>query len=135
MEDSFYLAQVNVARMRAPLDDPVMRGFASRIDEINSLAEQDPGFVWRWTGSDEGPFANPRILFNLSVWRSVDALKAFTYASVHVELFRDRERWFTSAKGPSLALWWIPIGTRPTPDQSKERLDHLAWHYAQRGIL
>jgi Domain of unknown function (DUF3291) len=40
-------AQVNVARMRAPLDDPVMAGFVARLAEINALADQSPGFVWR----------------------------------------------------------------------------------------
>ena len=41
------LAQVNIARMRGALDDPVMRGFVARLDEINALADASPGFVWR----------------------------------------------------------------------------------------
>ena len=42
-----HLAQFNVARMLAPIDDPVMEGFRSQLDRINALADQSPGFVWR----------------------------------------------------------------------------------------
>jgi hypothetical protein len=128
MEAQFHLAQVNVARMRAPLDDPSMFDFASRIDEINARAEADPGFVWRWTDSDSGPFNAPDLLFNLSVWQSVDALRAYVYRSEHAQLFRDRLQWFHPSGSPTLALWWIPAGHRPTPAESKARLDHLTQH-------
>lgn len=123
---SHHLAQVNIASMRAPLDDPAMHGFASRIAEINQLAESAPGFVWRWTDSDSGPFNSPNLLFNLSVWESVDALRAYVYRSSHVELFRNRADWFLPPRGPSLALWWVPAGHRPGPAESQLRLDHLA---------
>lgn len=127
MGSTFHLAVLNVARMREPLAHPSMKGFTSRIDEINALAEAAPGFVWRWTDEDSGPFARPNILFNLSVWESIEAIKDYTYQSAHAELFRDRERWFKPMPGPSLALWWLPAGQLPTPDQAKERLDDLAW--------
>jgi hypothetical protein len=44
---SYYLAQVNIARMLAPLEDPLMTGFVTRLDELNALADRSPGFVWR----------------------------------------------------------------------------------------
>lgn len=102
-----------------------MHAFTSRIDELNQLAESAPGFVWRWTGADNGPFHAPDLLFNLSVWESVDALRDYVYRSRHVDLFRDRADWFLPFDGPSLALWWIPAGHRPTPEESQGRLDHL----------
>ena len=34
---SYNIAQVNIARMKAPLDDPVMSGFVARLNEINAL--------------------------------------------------------------------------------------------------
>jgi hypothetical protein len=43
----FELAQVNVARTRAPLDSPQMAGFVAAIDPVLRLAEQSDGFVWR----------------------------------------------------------------------------------------
>ncbi len=43
----YHLAQVNVARMLAPLDDPIMREFVAAIGRIERLAAASPGFVWR----------------------------------------------------------------------------------------
>ena len=44
------IAQLNVARAVAPLDDPRMADFVNLLDEINRLAERSPGFVWRLQG-------------------------------------------------------------------------------------
>jgi len=41
------LAQVNVSRARAGLEEPVMGGFLAAVDPLDRLAEQAPGFVWR----------------------------------------------------------------------------------------
>ena len=41
----YHLAQVNVGRVRAPVEDPLMSGFVSRLDEINALADRSPGFI------------------------------------------------------------------------------------------
>ena len=129
MEAPFHhLAQVNIAPMQAPFDDPAMSAFVSRFDEINGLAESDTGFFWRWTDSDNGPFTAPDLLFNLSVRKSGDALRAYVYRSEHAQLFRDRLKRFLPSDGPTLALWWIPAGHLPTPAESKERLEHLAEH-------
>src|SRR5437667_9885247 len=43
----YHLAQVNIARMRAPLDHPIMIDFVAQLDRINTLADATPGFVWR----------------------------------------------------------------------------------------
>ena len=47
MTSRLHLAQVNIARMRASLESPVMAGVVARLDEINALADRSPGFVWR----------------------------------------------------------------------------------------
>jgi hypothetical protein len=130
MAAQFHLAQVNVARMLAPLSDPLMADFVARIGEINALAEGSPGFVWRLK-DDEGsalyirPFEDERILFNLSVWESVEALSAFVYRSDHRELIARRKEWFALFDRPYQALWWIAAGSIPTVDDAKERLNHL----------
>ncbi len=72
-----HLAQVNIARMRASLDDPIMSGFVARLDEINALADTRPGFVWRLQTSGGNatylrPYDDDRILFNMSVWESIE---------------------------------------------------------------
>ncbi len=129
----FHLAQVNIGRVRASLEDEIMQGFVSRLDEINALAEASPGFVWRLK-SDVGPssylrpYDDERILVNMSVWESVEALKNYTYRTVHAELLRDRKSWFEKFEGVFLALWWVPEGRIPSVDEAKKRLEHLDAH-------
>src|SRR5262249_31712747 len=85
-----HIAQVNVARREAPLDSPVMAGFVARLEEINALADRSRGFVWRLQ-TPEGdatylrPFDDDRILINMSVWESVEALKDYVYRTAHAE--------------------------------------------------
>ena len=47
-ESAYHLAQVNIARMLAPLDSAIMADFVARLDAINALADGSPGFVWRY---------------------------------------------------------------------------------------
>jgi hypothetical protein len=127
----FHLAQVNIGRVRAPLDDPSMEGFRTQLAPINALADSTPGFVWRLQTEDGHamairPFEDERMAINLSVWESLDALQQFVYRSAHVAPLRDRKQWFEPMEGPILALWWIPIGHIPTVEEAKERLRHLA---------
>ena len=43
----FHLAQINIGRLRAPIDDPMIADFKNNLDSINAQAEASPGFVWR----------------------------------------------------------------------------------------
>lgn len=128
-----HLAQVNIARMKYPLDSADMASFVARLDEINALADAAPGFVWRFQ-TDEGnatylrPYDDDRILFNLSVWESAEALKDYVYRSAHKELLRDRRSWFEPFEGSMLAMWWVPAGHIPSVDEAKQRLAHLEAH-------
>jgi heme-degrading monooxygenase HmoA len=125
-----HLAQVNIARMNAPLGSPEMAEFVARIDAINGLADGSPGFIWRLqTGTGDATYLRPydddRVLFNLSVWKTVEALRAYVYKSVHSEVMRRRHEWFGKFDGAYLALWWIPSGHVPSVDEAKQRLAHL----------
>ena len=130
----FHLAQVNIGRVRAPLDDESMQGFVSRLEEINALAERSPGFVWRLKSDDSGPssylqpYDDERLLVNMSVWESVEALKDYTYRTAHAEVLRDRKNWFEKFAGVYLAMWWVPVGHTPSIDEAKQRLAHLEEH-------
>lgn len=127
---SYHLAQVNIARMRAPLEDELMTSFVARLDEINALADGSPGFIWRLQ-SGEGnatylrPYDDDRILFNLSVWESVETLKHYVYKTAHAELLRGRRDWFEPFEAPFMALWWVPAGHIPSVDEAKTRLARL----------
>jgi Domain of unknown function (DUF3291) len=129
----FHLAQVNIGRFRAPIDDPIMEGFRAQLDPINALADRSPGFVWRLQTEDGNatairPYADERMAINMSVWESLDALQQFVYKSAHVGTLRDRKQWFEPIEGPILVLWWIPAGHVPTVEEAKERLEHLKKH-------
>jgi hypothetical protein len=130
----FHLAQVNIGRFVAPIDDPRMEGFRSQLDPINALADRSPGFVWRLqtdAGNATGvrPFADDeRMAINLSVWTSLVALQRYVYQSAHVGPLRDRKQWFEPIAGPILALWWIPAGHIPTVAEALDRLGHLKDH-------
>ena len=128
---SIHLAQVNIARMNTPLEDPAMAGFVARLDEINALADGSPGFVWRLqtpagNATYLRPYEDDRILFNLSVWETVEDLRRYVYESAHVELLRQRHQWFARFEGAYVALWWVPAGHRPSIDEAKQRLASIA---------
>ncbi len=127
----FHLAQLNIGRTRAALDDPIMASFVAQLDAINALAEASPGFVWRLQG-DGGQsssylhfYPDPNLLVNLTVWESVEALHAYTYRSDHAAVFRGRKQWFEPHEGVYLVLWWISAGHIPTVEEADARLAHL----------
>jgi len=125
-----HVAQVNIGRMRASLEDPMMSGFVARLDEINALADGSPGFVWRLQ-TEAGnatylrPYDDERILINLSVWETVEDLRDFVYGGNHAEVLRQRGDWFEKLEAPVVALWWVPAGHVPSIDEAKKRLAHL----------
>jgi len=125
------LAQLNIGRMRAPIDDPLVQGFVEQLDPINALADAAPGFVWRLQ-TEEGnatsihAFDDDLLLVNLSVWDSLEALTDFVYETMHVEVLRRRREWFEVFDGTYLVLWWVPEGHVPTVEEAKERLARLA---------
>jgi hypothetical protein len=126
-----HLAQVNVATLRFPLDGPELAGFVAQLEPINALADGTPGFVWRLQTEDGDatsirPFEDERVMVNLSVWESLEALRGFVYATRHLDVMRHRREWFRRMPDPYLALWWVPAGTIPTVAQAKERLELLA---------
>lgn len=133
----WHLAQANIARLLAPLDAPQLAGFVARLDEINALADDSPGFVWRLQ-TPEGDatqlrvFPDDSILVTMSVWTSLEALQAFVYRSRHVELLRQRAQWFERLGEPSYAIWWIRAGTLPTVTDARQRLEHMAAHGSTR---
>ena len=132
-ENTYHLAQVNIARMLAPLDSPEMASFVALLDEVNALADRSPGFVWRLQGNEGNatylrPYDDDRILFNLSVWESVEHLKTYVYKAGHGEVLRRRREWFERFDRPAVALWWVEAGHIPTIGEAKQRLEYLQEH-------
>jgi hypothetical protein len=130
----YHIAQVNVAYAKGISSEAVMKGFNDRLDEINTLADKSPGFVWRYVTDSRDPldrvFEDPLILYNLSVWTSIEALHHFTYKTVHAELYAGRKQWFGDWKALAgemlgnqyFAMWWIKAGELPSVKESKEKM-------------
>ena len=125
-----HLAQINVARALAPLDDPKLAVFVARLDDISALADKSPGFVWRLQ-SDSGNATDiqvsedPRFIVNMSVWEDLDALFAYVYRSDHLQVMAQRRRWFEKPAGAFMALWWLPAGRLPTVEEGLARIEEL----------
>jgi hypothetical protein len=127
-----HLAQFNIARIRYPLDDPRMAGFTENVARINGLAEQIEGFVWRLqddSGNAMGMtvYGDPRILPNLTVWDSAQALERFVWQTLHRRFYLRRLEWFEPIETP-LVLWRVTAGERPSLEDGVARLDHLRTH-------
>ena len=127
---SFHIAQLNIARMKAPLDHPIMERFVAWLEPINTIADESPGSVWRLqteAGDATGfrPFDDDRILVNLTVWESLDSLRSFVFESDHIRVMRERAGWFDRMEEASMVLWWVPPGHIPSVDEAKKHLEIL----------
>jgi len=129
-----HLAEINIGRLLAPLDDPRIKDFVDNLGRINALAEAAPGFVWRLKGdgddaTDIRPFDDdPMMAINLSVWTDLASLGAYVYRSDHVQIMRRRREFFEVPAQAFMTLWWIPAGTVPTIAEAIDRLDHFRRH-------
>jgi hypothetical protein len=132
-ERTFDLAQVNIALPREPLDSALLSDFVAALESINALAESSLGFVWRLQGDGADAtsvrgFGDDRILVNMSTWESLDALADFVFKSMHSEIMRARRKWFAPMKEAYVALWWVPVGHRPSVREAEDRVAHLRLH-------
>jgi hypothetical protein len=128
-----HLAQLNVALGKAVIDSPEMTEVVANLEPINALADAQPGFVWRL--QDESgdatsirAYDDGRMIVNLSVWESIEALWSFVYDSGHLEVMRRRREWFQRLPTAYVVLWWVREGHIPTVDEAIVRLDHLEEH-------
>jgi hypothetical protein len=130
---TFHIAQYNIARLLAPIDDPKTAEFVAQLVEVNALAEATPAFVWRLqsdsgNATDIDVYKDQSIIVNMSVWETIEALFSFTYQDRHLTIFRERGIWFDRPRQPHLVLWWIPAGYIPTDEEGKAKLEQLIEH-------
>jgi hypothetical protein len=125
-----HLAELNLARLAAPLDDPRMAEFVVANAKINALADAAPGFVWRLVhdGRDDAMWLRPfgaDVIVNMSVWESIEALRVYAYKSAHLEYLRRRREWFVPFGDVNAVNWWVPAGHRPTLAEATAKLELL----------
>src|SRR6266700_3831154 len=128
----YLLAQVNVGRMREPLDSPLLADFVAALDPVNAAADAAPGFVWRLQTEDGNATAvhafewdqagSAGVLVNMSVWESVEALAAYVYSDTHRQVLRRRRQWFERMT-EAYAARVHPQGALPAAGRSRPRAD------------
>ncbi|MDX6210081.1 MAG: hypothetical protein QOE24_2472 [Frankiales bacterium] len=135
---SHQLAQVNIARLLAPLDHPQLAEFVTNLDPVNAEAEQADGFVWRLKDEagnatqieafswDVGESAG--LIVNMSVWVDMEHLTDFVYGAMHRAVLRQRRDWFASVQEHTTGCWWVPAGETPTTGDAEDRVRHLRAH-------
>ena len=124
------LAQLNIGRLVAPVNSIPIADFVALLEPINRLADGSPGFIWRLATAEGNatairPFDDDLMIVNLSVWASLEELRAFAYDSAHVDVLRRRREWFERPVAAHLVLWWVPAGHRPTVEEALARLERL----------
>lgn len=126
---NYQLAQINIGRLIAPIDDPRIAEFVAQLEPINAIADRARGFVWRLqsasgNATDIAYNDDPFIMVNMSVWESLEALREYAYKSDHMKVLRERAKWFVKMDKPHYCLWWVPAGHIPTVAEGRERLEH-----------
>lgn len=128
-----HLAQLNIGRLAAPVDDPRVAEFMGALDLVNSIGKRSPGFVWMMEGSGEPGTGNtenciagdPQFVANLTVWENIASLEQFVWNTVHRQFYARRAEWFEVMGAQHFVMWWVPAGHRPTLAEGLARLDHL----------
>ena len=129
----YNLAQLNIAKLKAPLEDPSIFGFVSKLDEVNALADSSPGFVWRLkeeSGSavNISVFDDSFLIVNMSVWNTIEDLKNFVYKSGHVKVYLQKDSWFHNMTDHHMVMWWVEKDKIPDVFEAKARLRYLKKH-------
>lgn len=109
------LAQVDIARLNAPLDSPRLKDFVDALDPVNASADAADGFVRRLRSeggdaTDIPVFGDARPIVDLTVRRDADALTAFMYQGRHREMPARRREWFEKPAEAVTTLGWVPEG-------------------------
>ncbi len=129
-QGNWHVAQVNIALPVEPLDSPALQEFVALLEPVNALADAAPGFVWRLQTEDGDAtsiraFGDDRLIVNMSVWESIEALWDYVYDGGHLRAMRRRREWFTRMAESHLVLWWVRAGELPTVRDAEWRLARL----------
>ena len=128
-----HLAELNIGRLRAPVDRSLVKEFIDNLNRINALAERMPGFVWRLTGAGNNATDlhfgdDPTMAVNMSVWETAKQLETYVFGTVHAKFYQRRQEWFEVMERPHVVLWHVPKGHRPALPEAAERLRHYDAH-------
>ena len=124
------IAQMNWGKLKYLLEDEKMIEFSNSLNKVYSLAEDHPGFIWR-ISDREAEFQLSEIGFDkfisstISVWKNIEALKDYTYNSLHGMYLKRSSEWFEKIEEPRLVIWNVEYNYKPTFKESFDRLEYL----------
>jgi hypothetical protein len=122
----YQLAQANIARARAALDDPSMQEFVAQLDAVNARGgpERRVRLALKTEAGDAPAIARTTTTASCSTCRcgSRSRRSTTTSQSEHLRPLRARRQWFDPMPGPSLVLWWVRAGHVPSIEEAKARL-------------
>ena len=138
-----HLAQINISRFKAPLDDASMKEFVDFLEPVNKLAEESEGFIWRLKDDSGQPSSympspfedNEMTAINMSVWVNIEAFKNYVYNSVHSYFLKNKKKWFSPIDRPHTVMWWIKKGEIPTTADGKRKLDYFKQHGSSPDVF
>ena len=125
-----HLAELNIARLKYPFDDPRIAEFADNLARVNAVADRSEGFVWRLQDESGDAtqirgFDDPMVIVNMTVWQSAEHLERFVWNTVHKQFYAKRAEWFELMQAQHFVMWWVDEGHVPDLAEAKARLDHL----------
>lgn len=124
-----HIAQINIAAFKTTKDDPIMQDFYDNIERVNAAAANSPGFIWRYDDVEHAhlhnPFNDNEMVVNMSVWQDINTLSDYVFKSLHLEIMKRKQEWFSSMKSMHLAIWYIEPGHMPTLEEGKKKLSHM----------
>lgn len=132
--EGYHLAELNLGILKYDWDDPRVQDFVNGLDLVNAAAMRSPGFVWMLPEEDMhfeqtdmagNMGANPRMASTLSVWESVAQLEHFVWNTVHKQFYDRKGEWYDMGAALRFAMWWVPVGHRPTMAEAMARFRHL----------
>lgn len=125
----FVLVHANVAKLKFPFESKQMEGFTSQIESINQIGFSSSGFVSEPEIKDKGVVFDDSYLVNITIWESVEDLKAFTYSGKHLEALKNRSDWFVEHDLPKYVLFW----TRPDQEITEKLVKDKLIALKQKG--
>ena len=132
-----HLAELNLGILKYDWDDPRVQDFVNGLDRVNGAAKRSKGFVWMMDPdemafeqtSDQGNMgAKPRLASPLRVWEDVASLEQFVWNTVHKKFYDRKAEWYDMGAVLRFAMWWVPVGHRPTMGEAMARFRHLEKH-------
>lgn len=59
----------------------------------------------------------------MTIWKSIEDLKEFTFKHVHSDAMKKRGQWFKKLPEVTSVLWWVKFDCMPSPIEAKHKFE------------